>query len=288
MAARNLADVVTAELNGQTRQSEWVKNVTQATTQGVWYDLTGSAGNPKAKQWFDAAPLVAQQIKQSTDGGIFHGSNVAGDGYEKYLREMRVACASATPLPMTLTLCDYLLYYPSIEDGNADLQELDNTLTLPRYADGKGVEAIAVTISSRTGGQSFNINYTNSDGVAGRVSPAVIQNAAAAPGSVTTSAVAANSGGNPFLPMQENDAGIRSIQSVQMLGPDTGFFALVLVKPLASIMVRGIDAPYVKDFIIYATELTRIYDDAFLGLLAQPNGSLSGLAVRGNLKSVWV
>jgi hypothetical protein len=40
------------------------------------YALTGASGNPKAKQWFDAAPLTAQQIKQSTDGGIFHGGGI--------------------------------------------------------------------------------------------------------------------------------------------------------------------------------------------------------------------
>lgn len=52
-------------------------------------------------------------------------------------------------------------------------------------------------------------------------------------------------------------------------------------------MVRGIDAPYDKDFLLFASELERIQDDAYLSLLALPNGSLSGLAVRGALKTVW-
>jgi hypothetical protein len=282
----NVRDLVNAELDGKTRFSEFVKNVTQITTAGLWYDLTGSAGNPRAKQWFDAAPLVAQPVRQSTDGGVYHGANVSTA--TKYLRFARVACASATPLPMPLILCDYLLYYPTIEDGTTDPQVMDNTQTLPRYTDGAGVQMMAVTISSRTGGQSFNVTYTNSAGVAGRVTPNVIQNAAAAPGTITTSALAVSgSPPTPFLPLQEGDSGVRSVESVTMLGPDTGFFALVLVKPLAQTSIRGIDAPYEKDMLLFANELERIQDDAYLSFLAMPNGSLAGIAVRGGIRSVW-
>lgn len=280
-----LLGVVKSEFEGRVRSYEWVKNVNQLTTQGFWYDVSGAAGNPRAKQWFDASPLVAQQIKQSTDGGIFHGSNVYPS--RKYLRQLRVGCASAAPLPCTLMMCDFLLYYPSIEDGNTDLQTMDNTLTLPRYADGAGVQMMAVTISARTGGQSFFVTYTNQDGVSGRTSATVIQNAVASPGTVTTSSTATASSGNPFIALQGTDTGVRAIESVQMLGADTGFFALLLVKPLATTTVRGIDAVYEKDFLMFANELTGIEDDAYLSLLAQPNGSLSGVAIRGNLKVVW-
>jgi hypothetical protein len=275
-----------ADLGGQRRFSEYVKNVTQVTTAGIWFDLTGSSGNPRAKQWFDAAPLVAQQIKQSTDGGIFHAGNVSPA--RKYLRFWRAACASATPLPMSLMLCDYLLYYPSIEDGNTDPQVMDNTQALPRYADGVGVQMMAVTISARTGGQSFTVSYTNSDGVAGRTTPLAVQNAVAAPGTVTTSATATNNASpGPFLPLQSGDSGVRSVESVQMNGADTGFFAIVLVKPIASTVIRGIDAPYEKDLMMMSSELPIIEDDAYLSPIAQPNGSLSGVAVRGAIVSVW-
>lgn len=288
MSVRNVKNLVDAEIEGRVRSFEFVKNVSQVTAQGVWYDLTGASGNPKAKQWFDAAPLTAQQVKQSTDGGIYHGADVAGDGYAKYLRFLRLACASATPLPMPLMLCDYLLYYPSVEDGTTDPQTMTNTLTLPRYTDGKGVMMMAVTISSRTGGQSFSVSYTNSDGVAGRTTPLVVQNTAAAPGSITTSATAtADTSGGPFIPLQAGDSGVRSVESVTMAGTDTGFFAIVLVKPLVSTVVRGIDAPYDKDFLMFAAEMPRIYDDAYLSLLALPNGSLTGLAVRGAIRAVF-
>jgi len=253
----------------------------------VWYDLTGSSGNPRAKQWFDSAPLTAAAIKQSTDGGIYHGANI-GSSMQKYLRFLRVACASATPLPMPIILCDYLLYYPTIEDGNTDPQVMDNTVTLPRYTDGKGVQMMAVTISSRTGGQSFFVTYTNQDGVAGRISRTVTQNASAAPSTITTAAASSSfSPQSPYIPLQQGDSGVRSVESVTMLGADTGFFAIVLVKPLAQTVIRGIDAPYDKDMLLFANELERIQDDAYLSLLCLPNGSLSGVAVRGTTKVIW-
>lgn len=286
MSVQNVKSLVDAELAGQTRFSEFVKNVNQVTTAGLWYDITGASGNPRAKQWFDAAPLTAQQIKQSTDGGIYHGHAPANQS--KYLRFIRAACASATPLPMSVMLMDFLLYYPSIEDGNTDPQVMDNTLTLPRYTTGAGVQMMAVTISSRTGGQQFQVTYTNSAGVAGRVTAAVTQNAAAAPGTITTASTATtNSPSGPFLPLQDDDLGVRSVESVTMLGADTGFFAIILVKPVAYTTIRGNDAPYDKDMLLFANELETIYDDAYLSLIVLPNGSLTGLAVRGGIRTVW-
>ena len=71
-------DVVDAEVvNGSSRFNAWRKTPTQATTIGIWFDLSSSPGNPPPKYWFDSAPLVAKQVAQSTDGGFWHGSNVS-------------------------------------------------------------------------------------------------------------------------------------------------------------------------------------------------------------------
>lgn len=288
MTVASVRELVDAELEGRVRQYDWVKTISQTTTVGVWYDIAGASGNPRAKQWFDATPLTAQQIRQSTDGGIFHGANVETDGFQKYLRSIRAFVpAAGAHLPMTLTFMDYLLYYPTIEDGTTDPQVMDNTNTLPRSVTGEGVQMMAVTISSRTGGQTFSVNYTNSDGVAGRVTPNVTQNASTAPGTITTAAAGANSGGNPFIPLQGADRGVRSVESVTMNGTDTGFFALVLVKPLATMSLRGNDAPYEKDMLLFANEVPRIEDDAFISLIGLTRGSFLGVSIRGNARFIW-
>lgn len=282
-----IKELVDAELKGQTRNYQWRKTPSQVTTAGIWFDLANTSGMPPAKQWFDAAPLTATAIRQSTDKGLYHGPNVSPA--QKYLRKTIVMGNSATPLPMAMQLCDYLLYYPTIDDSETALQEMDNTVTLPRYTDGVGVQMMAITTGARTGGQTFTVTYTNSDGVSGRVTPPMQQNTSSILGTITTSSLTAtNLGtGGPFITLQDGDKGVRSIESVQMNGIDTGFFTIVLVKPLAETQLRTVNAPVEIDHLIQHSQLPRIYDDAFLGYLCLPNGTMVGATFMGTLKTVW-
>lgn len=59
--------------------------------------------------------------------------------------------SSATGLPMSFILCDYLLYYPFVDTGTNDEQFMTNSVTLPRYTDGKGVQMMAVSVASNSG-----------------------------------------------------------------------------------------------------------------------------------------
>lgn len=188
---------------------------------------------------------------------------------------------------MPMILCDYLLYYPSIDDSVTDPQTLDNSVTLPRYTDGAGVQILAVSVAGRTGGQQFYVTYTNSDGVAGRTSQTVTQNAAAAIGTVVSSATATNLSGNPFIGLQAGDSGVRSIESVTMLGADVGLFTLILVKPLAYTAIKETTAVYEKDLFLYQQEMPRVVDDAFLSFICIPKGTLAATLLMGDLKVVW-
>jgi hypothetical protein len=281
-----IKQIVDAELEGRVRSWQWRKTPSAVTTAGIWFDLATAAGNPKAKNWFDAAPLTAQQIKQSTDGGIFHGADVSPS--TKYLRKSLSFTATATALPMQMRLCDYLIYYPTIDDATTDEQIMDNTTTLPRYTDGKGVQMMAITLAGRTGGQTFTVKYTNQDGVTGRISETVVQNTSGVIGTITTSTLTPTTGSvAPFIGLQSGDTGVRAVESVTMNGVDTGLFAIVLVKPIFETQIRGIDAPVEKDLLLHSVELPRIYDDAFLNYLCLPNGSLAATALIGNLKFIW-
>lgn len=280
-----IKDVVDAELNGNVRNYKFRKTSSGITTAGLWFDLATSSGNPASKQWFDAAPLTATQIKQSTDKGLYHGPNVSPQ--QKHLRKTTVWCQSSAPLPMQMVLCDYLLYYPTIDDSELTPQVMDNTLTLPRYTDGVGVQMVAVTTGARTGGQDFSVEYTNSDGVSGRVTTLVPQNTSSINGSITSSATAANRASGLFLPLQRGDSGVRSIESVTMAGADTGFFTIVLVKPLAETLILSTAAPVEMDYLMYKNEMPRIYDDAFLGFYGLAMGSMNTVVTEGQLKVVW-
>lgn len=285
MSLHSIGQVINCELEGRVRDYIWRKTPSQAFTSGIWVDLSMSPGMPVPKYWFDAAPLTARAITQSADGGFFHGPNVSPS--EKYLRKITTQANAATALPMNAILCDYLLYYPTIDDGTTDEQLMDNSVTLPRYTDGKGVQMIAVTTGARTGGQTFTVKYTNQDGVTGRVSQITTQNTATTLGSITSSNTTATNGADPFIALQNGDSGVRAVESVTMTNVDTGIFSIILVKPLVQTCFREVTVPYEKDLLIPTSDLIRIYDNAFLNFLCLPLGTLAATVLRGDLKVIW-
>ena len=284
MGFSNFKELVNTELEGAERIFSFRKTPSQVSTAGVWFDLSMSPGNP-VPNYYAASPLVAVAMRQSTDGGFFHGANVSPA--KKYLRRSTIITNSATGLPLTMLLMDYLLYYPFIDEGTIDEQVLTNSVSLPRYESGEGVRIMAVSVAPRTSGQQFVVSYTNSLGVSGRTTTSVFQNAAAANGSIITSSVNNTISAVPFLPLQDGDTGVRSIDSVTMLGADVGLFTLVLVKPIAQFCLNEQTAPVEVDYLIQKSGMPEIKDDAYLNLLCLPNGSLSGVTSIGDLKFTW-
>jgi hypothetical protein len=280
----NVKELVDAELDGKTSYRTWRKSPSQASSQGIWFDLSMSPGNP-APQYYAAAPGVAIALSRSNDGGLDHGNNVAPA--TKHLRRMTILTSTATALPMPAILCDYLMFYPFIDEGTTDAQPMTNIVTVPRYTTGEGVQIMAVSVAGRTGGQSFSVTYTNSSGVAGRTTELVIENSATANGNIVTSDRAVAAARGPFLPLQAGDTGVRSIESVTMAGPDVGLFTLVLVKPIAQLSLRGIDAPVEIDYLLDFGQAPVIKDDAYLNLIVCPSGTLAATALHGDLTVVW-
>lgn len=285
MSLLNTRELVDAEIEGRVRNYVWRKTPSQTTTAGIWFDTSMSPGNPPA-QYYIGSAYTATVLARSTDGGLQHGANVTPS--TKYLRSITAMTGTATALPMPLILCDYLLCYPFIDTSVVEEVAMTNTNVLTRYTDGKGVQVMAILTNAGLGGQSFYFTYTNSDGVSGRISQTVNMNASTATGTVVTSSVnTAVQSGNPFIGLQDGDLGVRSIESVTMLGGDVGLFALVLVKPLLWTAINETTAPYEKDALLIGGEVPRIYDDAFLGLLALPRGTLAATAIVGDLKVIW-
>lgn len=164
----NLRLLADAEMEGRYLYASFRKQATQTTTAGVWFDLSMSPGNP-APNYYIGSPTVFTALKQSTDGGLRHGGNVNSLGFKKYLRKIMAYTATATAVPLSCKLLDYIGFYPFIDESVLDEQFMDNTTLLPRYSDGVGVQIMPVVVAGQTGGQTFTVNYTNSEGVSGRV-----------------------------------------------------------------------------------------------------------------------
>lgn len=284
--ARQLADAQDA---GKYLYASFRKQATQTTGAGIWFDLSMSPGNP-APNYYIGSPNVFVPLRQSTDGGIRHGGNVNALGSKKLLRKLMVLTPTAAATPLPLKLLDYVGFYGFIDESVLEEQFLDNTTPLPRHADGRGVQMMPVVVAGQTGGQPFTVKYVNQDGVAGRVTQPAVMGTQFVNGTILHSvqAGAGSPDNGPFLPLQVGDTGVRSVESVTIGGiGDVGLFALVLVKPIASISLRGIDAPTEIDYLTDMAALPEIADDAYLNFLALPNGSLSGAPIHGVIETTW-
>jgi len=284
----NIAGLVDVELAGNSKYVSYRKVPAVVTGAGTWFDYSMAPGNP-APQYYAAAPLTAQTLSRSVDGGIQHGGNVSPS--QKYLRKMTAMAVAAAGVPQRIYVLDYLMFYPFVDMGTADQQAMTNTQVLTRYTDGAGVQIMAVLVAPHgLVGDSFFVTYTNQDGTAGRVTPLhTMSTAISVNGTILTTQQSGAGRFGPFLALQDNDTGVRSIESVQCTaGTDVGLFTLVMVKPLAELTVRGIDAPAEKDFFLDSGgKLPQVEDDAYINYIACPNGSLTGVPLLGDMLFVW-
>ena len=284
--ARQLADAVDA---GRYLYASFRKQATQTTGAGIWFDLSMSPGNP-APNYYIGSPNVFVPLKQSTDGGLRHGGGVNAAGQKKFLRKLMALTPTSTAAPLACKLLDYVGFYGFIDESVLDEQAMDNTTPLPRHVAGAGVQMMPVVVAGQTGGQTFTVNYTNQDGIAGRITPAVTMSTQFVNGTILHSlgAGAAYANNGPFLPLQRGDSGVRSVQSVTIGGVgDVGLFALVLVKPLATFSLFGIDAATEVDYFADMAAMPEIVDDAYLNFIALPNGTLSGAPIHGVIETTW-
>lgn len=284
MTFDNVQGIVDAQVAGQSTWSAFRKVPSQVTVAGNWFDLSLSAGNPKP-QYYAASPLIGQPMSYTSDGGLFHGA--AGNTSDKYLRTFCVTANAATGLPLAGVVLDYLYFYPFAADDTTDAQLFDNTAPLPRYVDGEGVQIMVVSVGARVGGQQFTMSYTNSDGVSGRTTGVLTQNAVAAQGSIVTSQAKAAGNTGWAVPLQAGDTGVRSVESLTMLGADSGLMAVVLVKPVAQFSIFEITAPVEYDYLRDWGLMPPVADDAYLNMIVHPNGSLSGTNINGYIETVW-
>ena len=282
----NIKALADAELAGNSCTSTWRKTPSQTTTAGVWFDLCMSPGNP-VPNYYAAAPNAAIALAQSTDSGIFHGG--AAPGTTKYLKQFMALTVTAAAVPLPMILCDYLMFYPFLDMSVVGMQPTTTGVSLPRYPTGTGVQMMAVEVAAQSGAGNpqFRVQYTNDKGVTGRISRTVACNTALVNGTIITSAPNTPLSAGPFIPLQEGDDGIRSIDGINFLTADIGLITLVLVRPLATTTIRGIDAPVERDFAIDFAVMPTIQPDAYLNLLCLPNGSLAGAPIHGLATFIW-
>lgn len=285
-----------AYINGKFCYSSFRKVSATAASAGYWVDLSMATGNPIPNYYVGSA-LTATSPNDWYKKSIWHGGSVYPE--KKYLHKICFIGTGAAIAPAPFILCDYLLYYPLIDMDSTDEQLFINygpnitdttdpvAAPLPRYQDGFGVKAFIVATNPYIGGQSFQIKYTNSDGISNRTSKISITNISTNIGTIVNSSIAGTHRYGAFIELQYGDVGIRSVQSITFMASNGGLCVLVLVKPITSFMTINPGAWAEFDFIKNKSSLPRIYDGSFLGLLTMPSATVASIPVIGEITTIW-
>lgn len=277
----NYGEYVDALVRGKTSFCSFRKVPSQATIANWWVDLSMAAGNPPPN-YYASSPLAAATF----DGfrGIFHGSDKTPS--QKYLARMSLQTPTAG-LVGAYMLLDYLLYYPFVDGDESDVQVMDNTVALPRYTDGAGVQVMFVCVAPSVGGGQFTFDYVNQDGVT-KTSPVHFYTTTAAGiTSLLTSQPASNAALGPFLRLANGDTGVRSIVSLSNTALNGGLGTLVLVKPLVELAVREINTPDEFSFADQRSPGPQILDGAYLNLIVNCAATVAAGTLTGFGQFVW-
>jgi hypothetical protein len=281
---RNFRELVDAELDGCCAYWSFRKASSLTFGAGNWVDLSMSPGNP-VPNYYASAPNIAATLSWLNNNGIRHAGSVSPK--RQYLKRLTVMRVGTAARYMRLMLLDYLMYYPFLDMSETVEQPLTNSVSLTRYTDGAGVQIMPVIVAQQVGGGNVRFRYTNSLGVADRITPwALVSTAATVTGSLATATPAANLSAGPFMPLQSGDAGVRSIEGVEFSAPDIGLITAVLVAPLCE--MQPIDAdPCEKSFPQDFAKMPRIQDDAYLNFIACCYGTAETRTIHGDITTVW-
>jgi hypothetical protein len=138
---------------------------------------------------------------------------------------------NASQATIDFVLYDLVGYYPLIDGDSVDPQDLDNTLPLPRYADGKGLQLVMVNhVSPGVANGQMTLEYTDSTGTDQTVTRGVPLNGLNFVCSPARNAAVADVGPLTVSLLGE---GIRRVNRITYLTPPGGLHCLYLIKPMA-------------------------------------------------------
>lgn len=244
-------------------------------TAGYFVDMNQTGGQPVYNA-FAGSQTSFTPLEGSGNRGVYPGNFI--DGSSKHLikwQALNPNGSGSTGAPDTVTLCDYLGFYPLVDCDNVDVQDMDNTQSLTRYTDGAGVRLVMIVQAPMTATAPITVTYTNQAGVTGRT---VTKNLV--PGlNIGVCATGTGTGvisSTPFFPLAGGDTGIRSIESVQLGAAAGGFICLALVKPLADIQLYEANVPTERVFGFEKQVPPEIKPGAYLNFLILRSGTGAG------------
>lgn len=252
---------------------------------GNWADLSVGAGIPRYNAYVGVQGEFTP-LSGAGNFGLYVGPEPSA-GEDKLILEHGLQCSTANMAPAYYMLLDYLGHYGLIDCDSTDVQALDNTASLTRYANGDGVQIMPVCTVPQTASATGTISYTSNAGTSGRT--ATFHIAAANIGTINCAANATAGAGQrtPFVPLQDNDGGVRSIESVTFNTSAGGFLSLVLVKPLCQSIMRETSTVVEKTPFIHDGRAPKVLSGACLNHIFTSGASSTSSVVRGHVTFAW-
>jgi len=283
MAITGLDSAYAAAAAGQTNKGlfQKVSSNAAASVAGHWHEFFTATGIPTAGTWSGSAGVATALTAASTGALNIGTASVSPD--VRQLTSIKIQSPTATLVPATFYLVDYLLYYPAcVVTGTPTT--FNNTVTLPRYTTGEGVMAIvAVQTANGATQPALTITYTDQAGNTGNTGGVMTSPAA----SSAISKLYLNSG-SPFMPLAGADTGVRKLDSYTLATGTTGTVAMVLVKVLAEIDIYAINTGNLNDYFSGNDILPKIEDNACLGFIGVAGGAMIASAVfSGTVNNIW-
>jgi len=267
---------------GRSFTSHFRKSFTSSPS-AAFYDTTLFGGGPPA-QYYASTPLESAVLDGTR--GIYHGDDKAPSA--KFLTHFGIVGASFNNQGRYV-LQDHLMYYPFVVGDDLDQQDMVNSVSLPRYEDGKGVMCMAICQSSTAGGGNFTMNYVDDTGTTRTTPTNLFHGTAMGTGnSVLGQGVGGSGITRSYVGLHSSSGGVRSINSITLGATHGGLFALVLVKPLCDLVMPADTLCNTElELITHRAGPPRIYDGAFLSVTAGVLGTPGGTAMTGYIKTIW-
>lgn len=290
MPIRTIKDIIDAYDEGRCHSQRFLKNAS-TTGDGQWIDWAYASGQPPYDARVGSPNVFTPQIAVKNDAIWFPAIN--SDQHRHLIGiDLRTLAGGTNQIILNTIVYDLLGVYPMIDGDSTDLQDMDNTATLPRYATGIGVEAVMVNhiaplVSAGNGTMVYTSANLGEKTVTFRVD-ATGQNK-------VVSGIGTTGGVGTALTMRRASGckGVLNIKSITFGTAVGGLYAIYLIKPLTTIVNN--DGMAVAEKIFTEKSLLhqngflmpRIYDGAHLGFFLMPNGGARTISMFGQFNFIW-
>jgi hypothetical protein len=247
-------------------------SIPSAGTATMWVDASMSSGIPKYNAYAGAL-LESNQLIGTGNAGIFSGATPSANKY-RYLARVGMATTSAV-VPSYVLILDYLLFYPLIDGDSTDQQDMTNSIGLPRYTDGLGVQAFVVATTPGTAEGDVTVNYVSHDDTNQSITFRLLIGASTGV-IINSQSGVSTSGNSPFIPLASGSLGIKAINSITNSTGLGGFYCIVLAKPLASLNIYETATVSEVNLINDKFEIPRIYDGAYIHCIMKQGAAATG------------